>query len=122
MDVPDNLWTTAWLAGSALPGMPGSSVIAGHRGIGTPAIFSHLENVRPGDRIFISDTAGGQLIYEVTHVVSLDLSAATQVDVFGPTAQPQLVLITCFGKYSDGTGTYDHPWVVFGRLLPPPPE
>jgi LPXTG-site transpeptidase (sortase) family protein len=119
MDVPDNLWTTAWLSSSARPGHPGSSVIAGHRGIGTPAVFSHLENVRPGDRIYVSDAAGGELVYQVTGVVSVDLSPSNQVDVFGPTATQQLVLITCFGKYSSSTGTYDHRLVVITRLLPP---
>jgi hypothetical protein len=29
------------------------------------------------------------------------------------------VLITCFGKYSSRTGTYDHRLVVVTRLLPP---
>jgi LPXTG-site transpeptidase (sortase) family protein len=118
MDVPDNLWTTAWLSSGARPGQPGPSVIAGHRGIGTPAVFSHLENVRPGDRIFVSDAAGGELVYEVTAVVSVALSPSAQVDVFGPTATQQLVLITCFGEYSSSTGTYDHRLVVVTRLLP----
>jgi LPXTG-site transpeptidase (sortase) family protein len=119
MDVPDNLWTTAWLSSGARPGQSGPSVIAGHRGIGTPAVFSHLEDVRPGDRIHVSDTTGAELTYEVTGVVSVDLSPSIQVDVFGPTATQQLVLITCFGKYSSSTGTYDHRLVVVTRLLPP---
>jgi LPXTG-site transpeptidase (sortase) family protein len=119
MGVPDSLWTTAWLSSGARPGHPGSSVIAGHRGIGTPAVFSHLENVRPGDRIYVSDAAGGELVYEVTGVVLVDLSPSTQADVFGPTATQQLVLITCFGKYSIGTGTYDHRLIVITRLLRP---
>jgi LPXTG-site transpeptidase (sortase) family protein len=119
MDVPDNLWSTAWLSSGARPGQPGPSVIAGHRGVGTPAVFSHLENARPGDRIYVSDATGGELVYEVTGVVSVDLSPSTQVDVFGPTATQQLVLITCFGKYSSSTGTYDHRLVVVTRLLPP---
>jgi LPXTG-site transpeptidase (sortase) family protein len=119
MDVPDNLWTTAWLSISARPGQPGASVIAGHRGIGTPAVFSRLENVRSGDRIFVSDAAGGELVYEVTGVVSVDLSPTAQLDVFAPTATQQLVLITCFGVYSSNTRTYDHRLVVSSMLLPP---
>jgi LPXTG-site transpeptidase (sortase) family protein len=119
MDVPDNLWTTAWLSSGARPGLPGSTVIAGHRGVGTPAVFSHLENVRPGERIFVSDATGAELVYEVTGVVSVDLSPSSQVDVFGPTTTQQLVLITCFGKYSSIARTYDHRLVVVTRLLPP---
>jgi LPXTG-site transpeptidase (sortase) family protein len=119
MDVPANLWTLAWLSSGALPGQAGSTVIAGHRGIGTPAVFSRLEAVRPGQRIYVSDPTGSELVYEVTSVVALGLSPSSQVAVFGPTASQQLVLITCFGTYSSITGTYDHRLVVFSRLLPP---
>ena len=118
MGVPNNLWVSGWLSVGARPGMAGSAVIAGHRGIGTPALFSHLEDVRTGDRIHVSDATGGELVFEVTRVASLDLSVATQLQVFGPTAQHQLVLITCFGRYSNSTRTYDHRLVVFSRLLP----
>ena len=85
MDVPDNLWTSSWLRNGPQPGQAGNAVIAGHRGIGSPALFGHLENLRPGDRIYISDAAGNELIYLVTRVASLDLSRSTQVAVFGPT-------------------------------------
>jgi LPXTG-site transpeptidase (sortase) family protein len=119
MRVPDNLWVSAWLSSSAQPGRAGNAVIAGHRGIGAPGLFGHLENVRPGDKIRLSDANHAELVYEVTRVASLDLSASTQMQVFGPTTQQQLVLITCFGRYSRATGTYDHRLVVFSRLLPP---
>jgi LPXTG-site transpeptidase (sortase) family protein len=118
MDVPDNLWTSSWLAAGPRPGQAGNAVIAAHRGVGTPALFSHLENVQPGDRIYVSDAAGNEVIYEVTRVASLDLSASTQVAVFGPSTAQQLVLITCFGRYMAGPRTYDHRLVVFSRPLP----
>jgi LPXTG-site transpeptidase (sortase) family protein len=119
MGVPDNLWTSSWLSSGPRPGQAGKSVIAGHRGIGTPGLFGHLERVRAGDRIYVSDSAGGELVFEVTRVASLDLSHATQVAVYGPTAQRQLVLVTCFGKYLASTGSYDHRLVVFSRLITP---
>jgi LPXTG-site transpeptidase (sortase) family protein len=118
MGAPDSLWSSAWLSSGPRPGQAGSTVIAGHRGVETAALFSHLENVRPGDQIRVSDAAGGELVYEVTRVASMDLSVATQLQVFGPTNQQQLVLVTCFGKYSQSTRTYDHRLVVFSRLLP----
>jgi LPXTG-site transpeptidase (sortase) family protein len=121
MGVPDNLWISGWLASSARPGQAGSSVIAGHRGIGTPALFSHLEDVRPGDKIHVADGSRGELVYEVTRVASLDLTVASEVQVFGRTSQQQLVLITCFGQYLRTSRTYDHRLVVFSRLLPPNP-
>lgn len=119
MRVPDNLWVSAWLSSSAQPGHAGNAVIAGHRGIGAPGLFAHLEKVRPGDKIRVSDANHAELVYEVMRVAALDLGADTQLQVFGPTTQQQLVLITCFGRYSRATGTYDHRLVVFSRLLPP---
>jgi LPXTG-site transpeptidase (sortase) family protein len=118
MAVPDNLWVSAWLSSGARPGQAGSAVIAGHRGISTPGLFGHLENVRAGDRIRVSDAGGAELVYQVTRVASLDLSTATQLQVFGPTTHQQLVLITCIGQYSRTTRTYDHRLVVFSQLLP----
>jgi LPXTG-site transpeptidase (sortase) family protein len=115
MNVPDNLWTSSWLASGPRPGQPGNAVIAGHRGVGTPALFSHLETVKAGDRIYVSDAAGNQLIYQVTRVASMDLSASTQVAVFGPTSGQNLVLITCFGRYIPSARTYDHRLVVFSQ-------
>jgi LPXTG-site transpeptidase (sortase) family protein len=119
MDVPDNLWTSSWLADGPRPGEAGNAVIAGHRGVGSPALFSHLEDVKPGDWIYISDAAGNELVYVVTRVASLDLSNSTRVAVFenGPTSQ--LVLITCFGGYVPSARTYDHRLVVFSRPLLP---
>jgi len=118
MDVPDNLWTSSWLAEGPRPGQAGNAVIAGHRGVGTAALFSHLERLRPGDRIYVSDAAGNEVIFVVTQVASLDLSTSTQVAVFGPTTAQQLLLITCFGRYMDSARTYDHRLVVFSRPLP----
>ena len=119
MDVPDNLWTSSWLASGPRPGQAGNAVIAGHRGVGSPALFSHLENVQAGDKIYVSDAAGNEVVYEVTGVASLALNPSTQVAVFGPSTAQQLVLITCFGRYINTARTYDHRLVVFSRPLPP---
>jgi len=94
-------------------------VIAGHRGIGSPGLFGHLEKLKPGDRIRVSDASNGELVYEVTRVAMLDMSADSQMQVFGPATRPQLVLVTCFGQYSRTTLTYDHRLVVFSRLVGP---
>jgi LPXTG-site transpeptidase (sortase) family protein len=119
MDVPNNLWTSSWLATGPKPGQPGNAVIAAHRGVGSPALFSHLENVRPGDLIYVSDAAGNEIAYSVTAVVSLDLSVSSQREVFAPATAQQLVLITCFGRYISSARTYDHRLVVVGQPLPP---
>jgi LPXTG-site transpeptidase (sortase) family protein len=115
MDVPDNLWTSSWLASGPRPGQAGNAVIAGHRGVESPALFSHLENLQPGDKIYVSDAAGNQRVYVVTGVAVLGLNPSTQLAVFGPTSSQQLVLITCYGRYISSARTYDHRLVVFSR-------
>jgi LPXTG-site transpeptidase (sortase) family protein len=119
MDVPNNLWTSSWLATGPKPGQAGNAVIAAHRGVGSPALFSHLESVRLGDTIYVSDAAGNEIAYSVTAVVSLDLSLSSQREVFAPATAQQLVLITCFGRYIPSARTYDHRLVVVGQPLPP---
>jgi LPXTG-site transpeptidase (sortase) family protein len=119
MDAPNNLWTASWLDTGPRPGQVGNAVIAGHRGVGSPALFSHLENLRPGDRIMVSDASGAEIVYVVTRVASADLSTTTQQEVFGAASARDLVLITCFGTYLDSTRSYDRRLVVVGRALPP---
>jgi len=76
------------LPGSALPGSPGRSVLAGHR----DTFFRRLGRVRPGDPIRVT-TAAGSFRYRVvaTHIVS---PRAVQVTRTGP--NPGLILITCY--------------------------
>ncbi|MBV8195905.1 MAG: class F sortase, partial [Candidatus Dormibacteraeota bacterium] len=119
MSVPDNLWTAAWLESGPVPGGPGKAVIAAHRGIGYPALFDDLEALRPGDAIYVSDASGAQLTYVVRSVNSMSLDAAAQNAVFGPSAQKDLVLVTCFGRYMPAAGTYDHRLVVVAQLVTP---
>ena len=117
MSVPDNLWTAAWLATGPRPGEAGRTVLAGHRGIGTPALFSGLEQVHNGDRIFLSDRSGAEVVYAVVSVTPMDLSSATQQAVFGPTSQRQLVVVTCFGRFLSGAGTYNERLVVTAQQV-----
>src|SRR4029077_3848702 len=119
MDVPDNLWTSSWWAAGPRPGQAGNAVIAGHRGVGTPALFSHLEDVKPGDWIYISDGAGNELIYVVTRVASLDLSTSTRIAVFEKGQTRERVLITCCGDYVGGAVPYDHGLGVVEKPLLP---
>jgi sortase A len=83
------------LPGSALPGMPGNSVIAGHR----DTHFRVLKDIRPGDDIFLETTAG-KYRYQVnsTHVVS-----PSNTSSLAPTSNAVLHLITCYPFYWVGS-------------------
>ncbi len=96
--------------GTALPGQPGNSAIAGHRTThGAP--FNGLAELRTGDAIDVT-TLQGAFTYRVARsmVVSPD-----DVAVLAPTTTPQLTLTTCTPKYSAAQRL-----VVEARLVGPP--
>ncbi|MEP6623942.1 MAG: class F sortase, partial [Acidimicrobiia bacterium] len=135
MDAPtgaadDPIWQQAfWYRGSAVPGALSTALIAGHidgpRGL--PAVFAHLDLLRPGDPVVVRDTRTGlDVRFAVTGTRAYTLEETTHPDVLreiygrGPVeaTTPQesadglahLTLITCAGTFRDGT--HDHRLVV----------
>ena len=136
MDAPmgqadDPVWRQAfWYRGSAVPGEPSTSLLAGHVNdpLGRPGVFAHLADLRPGDPIVIHDTRSGlDVRFAVTESATYPLDRTTDPDVLtriygaGPVAgtwpQPStdglshLTLITCAGTFRNGT--HDHRLVVY---------
>ena len=81
--------------GTALPGQPGNSGIAGHRTThGAP--FNALAQLVPGDPVVLT-TLQGSFTYRVTRS---QVVAPDDVAVLRPTVGPRLTLTTCNPKYS----------------------
>jgi sortase A len=76
--------------GSALPGTPGNTVMAGHAGL-RGAVFRDLPNLTTGDEVVI-DTGDWRYHYRVREIKNV---WPTQVEVMDPTPTPTLTLITC---------------------------
>jgi hypothetical protein len=140
MDAPmgpagDPVWQQAfWYRGSAVPGALSTALIAGHVGgpRGTPAVFAHLDRLRPGDPIIVHDTRSAiDVRFSVTQSKTYSLAQAadpsvlTQIYGTGPVAgtwpQPSadglshLTLITCSGTFRNGT--HDHRLVVYATRI-----
>jgi sortase A len=79
----------AYMDGSAAPGAPGVTVIAGHR----DTHFRGLRNVEVGMAVAVEDTAGRTLQYSITRVEVVD-STETRIRLDG--TESRLVLTTCF--------------------------
>lgn len=101
-----------------VPGEVGNSAIAGHRTTyGAP--FFDLNELAPGDDIFLTDTSGQRFDYKVT---SSKVVGPSDTSVLDPTPFAQLTLTTCNPRFSASTRL-----IVFARLsaneaaLPPPP-
>jgi sortase A len=82
--------------GTAAIGGAGNVGIAGHRTThGAP--FYNLNELRPGDDIFLTDLAGRTFTYRV---VSQFVVSPGDAAVLNPTSSPSLTLTTCNPRYS----------------------
>ena len=85
---------------TALPGREGNFAVAGHRTTyGAP--FLHLDDLRRGDRVVVTDREGRRFAYEVARqrvVAPTDVSVIDD-DPLG-TGRPTLTLTTCTPRYS----------------------
>lgn len=75
--------------GTALPGEPGNSVLAGHR----DTVFAPLKAVEKGQLIRVKRRDGRTATYRVDSLAIVERDA---VDVMNPSSTPRLTLITCY--------------------------
>lgn len=95
---------TGWWDGGAAPGQDGPAVIAGHvDNTAGPLVFWRLRELKPGD---IAETEPGGLRFEVTKVTQVSKAAFPTDQVYGPTTDPELRLISCGGAFDPATGHY----------------
>jgi len=79
------------LTGSALPGLAGNVVLAGHR----DSFFRPLRNIRAGDTVEVTTPEGSRsYLVQTTEIITPD-----KVSVLEPTKSPTLTLVTCYPFY-----------------------
>jgi sortase (surface protein transpeptidase) len=112
---PPDSWTEAgWFAGGVVPGAVGPAVIAGHLDTTKrAAVFVDLRLLRPGDRIRIVLSTERTVSFVVTHARVVRKALFPTDEVYGPTPDPQLRLITCSEPFDDAQGIYADNLVVF---------
>jgi sortase (surface protein transpeptidase) len=105
------------------PGEPGPAVIAGHvDGYGPdgrkgfPGVFHRLSELAPGDEVLVDLADASRLRFVVTGVQKVAKDSFPSEQVYGPTTQPELRLITCGGDFDRASGHYVDNWVVFAAL------
>jgi sortase A len=81
------------LTGSALPGLAGNVVLAGHR----DSFFRPLRNIRAGDTVEVTTPEGSLSLVQTTEIITPD-----KVSVLEPTKTPTLTLVTCYPFYYVG--------------------
>ena len=93
--VPDLKRGPGHYPGTPLPGQPGNAAIAGHRTTyGAP--FWHLDELKPGDQIFVT-TREGRFTYRVDRS---EVVKPSETSVLDPTVGAVLTLTTCNPRFS----------------------
>lgn len=96
MDVPKDYSKTAWYEPGPRPGDQGNAAIAGHVDSKTgKAVFWDLGKLKPGDEVFIAGNDGTERRFVVTGVESYGRTTAPLQQIFGPSTDRRLNLITC---------------------------
>lgn len=115
-EVPRSFSDAGWYTQTRKPGETGPAVIAGHinskRG---PGVFLHINRLKRGDQIIVSDAGGGQRSFTVTGS-GQHLKTALPQEVFAfDQPVPELRLITCGGVFDRSSGHYVDNFVVYAR-------
>ncbi|QIP88050.1 class F sortase [Streptomyces sp. Tu 2975] len=106
-----------WYSGAATPGERGTSVVVGHvDDEAGPAVFYPLGSLTRGTRVEVLRDDGRTAVFAVYAVEVFDLRDFPAEEVYADTAEAEIRLITCGGKYSQDRG-YEGNVVVFGRLV-----
>ncbi|MEI4274109.1 class F sortase [Klenkia sp. LSe6-5] len=107
-----------WFGAGVTPGEVGPAVLAGHVDSRSgPAVFFRLEEVAVGDDVLVGRADGSTLTFRATRVAEYPKTAFGTAEVYGPTVDPQLRLITCGGEFDRSRRSYTDNVVVFATLV-----
>ena len=117
IEVPSGPDETGWWLGGPEPGEPGPAVILGHvDSTEGPAVFFDVRYLKVGDEIHIDREDGSTLTYVVDTSERHPKDDFPTDEVYGPTEQPTLRLVTCGGEYDFDVRSYRDNVIVFASL------
>jgi len=111
---PGSYHTTGWWHDGPEPGEAGPAVIAGHVDTGTgPAVFVHLDQVAPGDPIYVDRADGSTAVFVAQRTEQHPKDSFPTQAVYGGTPDSQLRLITCGGDFDGSVAGYRDNVIVY---------
>jgi len=114
MQVPSSTTVAGWYTGSPRPGSVGSAIIVGHIDSETgPGVFYRLSELRSGDDVFVKRADGTTAEFRVTSIQTYLKDQFPTEQVYGPTPDAELRLITCGGAFDSATRHYLSNIVVY---------
>lgn len=118
MQLPENINEVGWYEPGFKPGEQGNAVIGGHLDstTGEGAIFYHLHELEPGDKLITTDEFGNQYTFIVTAKEAYEYDKVPLEEVFGKNSKKRLNLISCTGLWIAGEHNYSHRMVIYSEL------
>jgi len=114
MALPSRADRAGWYAEGPRPGQPGPAVVIGHVDWDhSPAVFFHLQELRPGDLVYVDRADRSAARFRVTGLARVPKSRFPTDLVFAPTLEPSLRLVTCGGSFDHAAGSYRDNVIVF---------
>lgn len=119
MDTPRQASHVGWYWPGPRPGDRGNSAINGHLDDrdGHPAVFWRLQEIVPGDDIFVLDSTGKEMHFRAESQEVYPVGKPPLDRLFGPTTEPKLNLLTCSGPWNNTLNRYSEQRVVYARLV-----
>lgn len=118
LEVPRDATTVGHYRGAAAPGQRGAAIYASHVNYrGVEGGFARLADVEAGDQVLVERTDGVTVAYTVDRVDTVAKNAFPTAQVYGPTAGPELRLITCGGEFDPDVRSYEDNVVVYGHAV-----
>ena len=119
IEVPTDYAVAGWFAEGPRPGQAGPAVILGHLDSETgPAVFYRLAGIAPGATISVQRADGSSIGFRVTGVEHVPKTRFPTEEVYAPSLQPSLRLVTCGGRFDRTSGHYDDNVIVYAELAP----
>ncbi len=116
IEVPSDYDTAGWFQEGPRPGQPGPAVVLGHvdsrRG---PAVFFRLSGLAAGAEVLVDRADGSTAAFRVTATHRVPKAAFPTDEVYGPTLEASLRLVTCGGGFDRATGSYRDNVIVYAE-------
>jgi hypothetical protein len=120
IEIPSAWQVAGWYAEGVRPGQTGPAVIVGHvDSTQGPAVFYRLRELQRGDKIKIARDDGSVATFVVDRLEQHEKTRFPTDDVYLPTLEATLRLVTCDGTFDRSTGHYRDNLVVFANLAEP---
>jgi sortase (surface protein transpeptidase) len=119
MATPHDWNDVGWYAEGVQPGRPGPAILVGHRDSAAdgPAVFFRLGELSPGDELTITEKDGTARRFAVVALEQVAKSAFPTGEVYGPSTQSLLRIITCTGGFDYDARSYLDNLVVTARAV-----